>query len=171
MCVPLVVIGMAAAVAAAGVSAYGQVRQSNYQAKLDEQNAKLQEDAAAIAANRGGQDAGIQRMKGSQLEASARAEAGATGIDLQSGSTLDVLADSRMMNELDALTIKNNAAREAWGYKTTAVQNRAQAELTRMGGRYGAAATLIGGAAQATNMWAGYKGGLTTRGTTTGALT
>jgi hypothetical protein len=171
MCVPLVVVGMAAAVAAAGVSAYGQVRSSNYQAKVAEQNAQIQENAGALALQRGAIAAGVERMKESQAEGSARAAMGGSGIDLQSGSSLDVLADSRMMNELDAQTVANNAAREAWGYKTAAVNDRAQAELSRMSGRYGAAATLIGGAAQATSMWSGYKSAsMGTRGTTSGAL-
>lgn len=42
---------------------------------------------------------------------------GASGIDMTNGSSLDVRSDSAMMSELDALTIRNNAMREAWGHR------------------------------------------------------
>jgi hypothetical protein len=36
------------------------------------------------------------------------------------------------MGELDALTIRNNAAREAWGYRVQATNYRQSASLTKM---------------------------------------
>lgn len=67
-----------------------------------------------------------RRMIGSQ-----RARLAAQGVDVNSGSALDVQADTMALGELDALTIKNNAAREAWGYKTQQLQYSLQSEYDR----------------------------------------
>jgi hypothetical protein len=37
-----------------------------------------------------------------------------------SGTALDLLGDTAQIGEEDALTIRNNAAREAWGYRNQA---------------------------------------------------
>jgi hypothetical protein len=178
MCEPatLTIIAVSAAVAAAGVSAYGQYQQGEYQKAVADENAKMQEQSAALASQRGAVAAGVQRMKSSQEIGAARAAAGGSGIELTSGTTLDAISDARMLSELDAQTITNNAAREAWGYKAGAMNAIAQGQAAQMAGRYGAAATLIGGAAQAASMGASYKSaqigprGGTSGGTTGGTL-
>lgn len=159
MCEPatLTIIAVGAAVAAAGVSAYGQYQQGEFQKSVAKENAKIAEDEAALAQQRGAIAAGVQRMKASQEIGQARAAAGENGIELTSGTTLDAIADARMLSELDAQTIKNNAAREAWGYKVGAVNAIAQGQAGQLAGRYGAGATLIGAAAQAASMGAAYK--------------
>jgi hypothetical protein len=76
---------------------------------------------------------------------------------------LDMVADTALMGEMDALTIRNNAEREAYNYQVAAYNTRAQAGnfraesgLLTMAGRnaaangaWGAGTTLLGGAAQA----------------------
>jgi len=136
MCSPLVI---------GGVQAYGQIQQGNYEAKVENQNAQFLEGAAGVAQQRGGNAAGLRRMKGSQDIGEARASAGASGLDVGSGSVVDMIADSRMLSELDAQTETNNAAREAWGYKVQATEARARAKLAKTKSRYNAAATLLGG--------------------------
>lgn len=59
----------------------------------------------------------------------------AQGIDIASGSAADVQGDTAYLGELDALTIRNNAKREAWGYTVEAMNYRAQGRLARLGGR------------------------------------
>jgi hypothetical protein len=169
MCEPvttgLLIASAVASVAAAGTAAYGQVQQGKYQQEIADQNAKYQEDSAALALQRGSYEAGVSRMQTSQQIAEARAAGGGSGIEMTNGSALDAISDARMLNELDVQTIKNNAAREAWGYKVGATATRAQGELDRMSSRYGAASTLLGGAAQAASLAYGFK-----KPTTSGAL-
>ena len=69
---------------------------------------------------------------------------------------LDTLVDTATMGELDALTIRRNAAREAYDYETQGVNYRSDATLSRMnasaaktGGYLGAAGTILGGGAEA----------------------
>lgn len=155
MCEPttIAVLTMAASAAAA----YQQIQQAEFQAGVAEQNAQLAEGQSALALQRGAIAKGVERMKGSQAIGEARAQQGTSGIDLTSSSSLDVISDAAMLNELDAQTIGNNAAREAWGYQVQATNERAQARSTRTAGRLGAAATLIGGAAQAGSGYAAAK--------------
>jgi hypothetical protein len=76
-----------------------------------------------------------------------RAGQAAGGVDVGYGSTVDVQADAKYLGELDAQTIRQNAQREAWGYKVTAVDYRKQAEVTRMTGEN---ALIAGQTAQTT---------------------
>ena len=48
---------------------------------------------------------------------------------------MDVQRDTMALGELDALTIRNNAAREAWGYQTQALQDQHAAAMARTSGR------------------------------------
>jgi hypothetical protein len=172
MCEPatLTTIAIVASVGATAAQAYGQYQAGEYQKKVADQNARIAEDEAALALQRGAIAKGVERMKGAQEIGAARAAQGTSGIDMTSGSALDVISDAAMLNELDAQTIGNNAAREAWGYQVEATNARAAGRLAQTQARFAAASTLIGGAAQAASMGANYKlraGG----GTSAGSLT
>jgi hypothetical protein len=47
-----------------------------------------------------------------------------------------VQADQAYLGELDALSIRNNAQREAWGFKMEATDLRKRAEIARKEGVY-----------------------------------
>jgi hypothetical protein len=63
-----------------------------------------------------------------------RAGIAAGNIDVGYGSAVDVQADAAHLGELDALTIRNNAQREAWGFKVEAIDTRQRAKITRKEG-------------------------------------
>jgi hypothetical protein len=69
-----------------------------------------------------------------------RAGIAAGNIDVGYGSAVDVQADAAFLGELDALTIKTNAAREAWGYTVEAGDLRKRAAIARKTGYYAAQA-------------------------------
>jgi hypothetical protein len=82
-----------------------------------------------------------------------RAGFAAGNIDVGSGSAVDVQADTAFMGELDALQIRTNAAREAWGYSVEADDMRKRAVIARKTGvmvaatgRENATSTYIQGA-------------------------
>jgi hypothetical protein len=88
----------------------------------------------------------------------------ANGIEIDSGSPLDVLMDTAQLGELDALTIRANAEREAYGFRSQQGNLTAQAGLTQMAGRnavtagyIGAGSTLLSSAATAGDRAATYK--------------
>jgi hypothetical protein len=94
-----------------------------------------------------------QREKTRQILGTQTAKLAAQGTDL-SGSALDILGDTAASGELDALTVRSNAAREAWGHRVKATDYAAQAQkpLSGLGG-LGAGASLIGGAGSVADKW------------------
>lgn len=63
-------------------------------------------------------EAGKLRSQGSQLIARQKVAYANSGVDATVGTPASVMADTRLMSELDAQTAENNAANEVWGFKT-----------------------------------------------------
>jgi hypothetical protein len=162
MCEPMSIgVGIAAAATVAG-SAYGAAKADeigSLEARTLEQNADAKDKAAAQADAAGTSQATAAKVKASQEIGQARAELGGSGLDLSRGSPLDAIGDARMLSELDVQTIRNNAAREAWGYRVAAMNDRVNADLTRKGARQKVTGTLLGGAASLGTLMAGGAGG------------
>lgn len=128
--------------------------QGAYEGAALRQNASLADAQAADAISRGQVEESRYRLGTRQQIGSTRAGLAAQGVDLGSGSALDVQASEASIGELDALTIRNNAAREAWGFNVDALNFRQQAKLAEFGGKQAAAgyraqsvSTLLTGAA------------------------
>jgi len=152
-------------VAGVMTSAMGAANQSqatqqayNYQAAVSRNNAQLAEWQAQDVVTRGQKAEQSQRLKVAQLKSTQRAGFAARGMALDEGSPLAILEDTDYMGELDAMTIRDNAAREAWGKRTQAsnysndasmLSNRADAESPLAAG----AATLLTGAGQVASSW------------------
>jgi hypothetical protein len=101
-------------------AAKGARKTANFQAGILEQQAN---DAIGIGDEAAGHAEAVTRgITGAQ-----RASFGAQGVDLSSGSAADVIGNDQRLGQIEAQTIRNNAAREALGLKT-------QATLVRMGG-------------------------------------
>lgn len=144
MCGP-VAIG-AALLASAAVSAYSQRQQSKYQSSLANYNADVQEKSANAAVNAGNEQAAQARARARQLQGTQAATLAANGVDMGGGTALDIFGDTAQQGELDALTIVNNAQRQAYGLNAQATGNRAQAGATSAFGNQQAGLTLLNGA-------------------------
>jgi hypothetical protein len=127
-----------------------QQRAANSQADLLEVNASIAEIQAADAISRGAEEEQRYRSVIRGAIGSQRAGFAAGNINVSTGSAVDVQADAAMLGELDALTIRTNAAREAWGYKVEAFDHRKRAEITR---REGVMAAESGRAMQSASRW------------------
>ena len=136
-------IGLGMQAVGGASAASGQRREADFQAGQLEREASLTDSARADVLRRGGQAAGQARMDGSQVIAAQRAIAGASGVAVDSGSVLDLMADSRLMSEFDAQTLENNAAREAWGLEVESQRQRQQAGFVRRTGKAQEASTLL----------------------------
>lgn len=143
-------IALATMGAGAVNSAFGAYNQSKmagasyaYQAQVQKNNAQAAEWQARDAITRGQQDENRHRLKVAQLKGTQRASMAARGIALDEGSALNILDDTDFMGDMDALVIRDNAAREAWAYREKAKGNMADSFL--MQGR--ASAENPGGAA------------------------
>jgi hypothetical protein len=77
---------------------------------------------AHLAALRGAREAGRLRMLGAYANETQKVGYAASNVDPTSGTAAAVQADSAALTELDAQTVKNNAARDAWGFKLQRAQ-------------------------------------------------
>lgn len=153
----LTVASLAATAAGVGISASGQKKQAEYQARIQERNAELARMQAEDARSRGREEETRHRMAVIQQAGRARAALGASGVSLASGTPASLLEDIHFMGELDAMTIRENAAREAWGYEAQAGGYTAEAGLSRTAGRYNTAGTLLAGAGTVADTWYQYR--------------
>ena len=106
------------------------------QADLADYNAHVSDLQAQDAVERGAEQEGMYRAKIRGTIGTQRTMYGEGNIDVGYGSAADVQADSAFLGELDALTIRTNAAREAWGYKVQSEDLRARATIARKEGYY-----------------------------------
>lgn len=140
-------MGMTAAIAmmAGGtlMTAAGQYQAGKANQKIANYNAEVAELQAEQALKRGREDESRLRMQTRQTIGAQRAALAAMGIDLDDGTAAQIQDDTTYFGELDALTIRNNAALEAWGYRTQATNYRLQGELDATRGRNDALGTIL----------------------------
>ncbi len=109
------------------------------------------------AIQRGDQQAQRVKKAASQLAGSQRASAAAQGIGIDTGNVADVVRDTNTLSTEDAISIRNNAAREAFGYKAQAVAYGAQGQMNQLASRNQANATILtGGLNFARDLGSGY---------------
>lgn len=192
--IPLIIAGVGMAVSAysqwkAGKAAKeqgeAQRRAAEAQAKLLDFNAHVADMQAKDAVERGAEEESRFRSSVRGMIGSQRAGIAAGNVDVGYGSAVDVQADAAHLGELDALTIKTNAAREAWGYQVEAIDIRKRAAITRKEGvmmekagkvaqsahRLGAIGGVVTGAGSLLAEKYGWRespAGATSRGTSTG---
>lgn len=141
-------VGTMAAISAVGtgISAYSAYQQGQTAKKVAEYNATVADYQAKDAIARGGIAEDQQRQKTRQIMGAQRAQMGASGAAADSGSFADILTNSAQFGEMDALTIRNNAMRSAWGSSTQAQNDRFQGDMAARAGTMNAVGTVLGGA-------------------------
>lgn len=149
-----------------GTIAQGKA-QSNalrYEADVNKNNAVIQERLSADAIERGREEERLHRIKIGQLSAKQQNALALNGVEANSGTALDILGDTAQIGELEALTIRSNAAREAYGYDLNAnnYTNSANNNLTaarnvRSSSRFSAMTTALSTAGSVGGDWYKYK--------------
>jgi hypothetical protein len=159
-------MGVAGAITNYG-TAYSQSQalkaQGEAQKAYAQMNAKLAEAQAGDAIARGEREAKEHGKQVRQLVGSQRAAIAAQGIELDDGDAEALQIDTETIGAQQMLQIKNNAWREAWGFKTQASSYQAQGEMAAATARTAARSTLTTGGLQALNYgaqsyYAGQKG-------------
>lgn len=144
------------ALVAAGVSAAGAIgsgiaagNAANYQAQVATNNATVAQQNAAYSASAGAAQTEAAGLKAKAQNAGVRAGIAANGVDVNSGSAVDVQASERETGALNVATVANNAALSTYGYETQnssfesqATLDRSQATSDYAGGFLKAAGTL-----------------------------
>jgi hypothetical protein len=141
---------------------------ADYNSQVSQNNAITQQRLAKDALERGERDELQHRLRVAKQKGDQRAAFAANGVDVGSGSPLVVAEDTDALGELDALTIRNNAEREAYGYEVNANNYTNQSELDsvqgdlyRSAGQSNAFGTLLSGGGRVSESW--YKNNGTTK--------
>jgi hypothetical protein len=134
-------------------NAYAQAQsikaEAEYKQKVFEMNTQLAEYQADDALKRGTKEAAAQHRRGNQMVGEQRASLAAQGVEVDYGSAADVQRETEMMSKLDEISIKNNAFREAWGYKTQAVDYATRGQMAKLAGENEFRNTLVTGGTKA----------------------
>jgi hypothetical protein len=136
---------LASSIGGASSQYYATRAQGRIQSNALELNAMRAEMEAQDALRRGQIESSRQLGATQRLIGSQRAAMAAQGIQIDSGSASEVVQDTAALGALDALTIRNNAYREAYGYRSQGAGYLGQARLTRMGARAAGRSTLLTG--------------------------
>lgn len=161
-----------AATVAGGVVSYegaqeaakAQKNASLYQAQVAQNNASVANQNAQIATQAGAAQAEQQELKTRAAVGAIKASQGASGIDVNSGSALDTQKSQDVLGQLDALSIRSNAARQAYGYQNQAASYEGEAALDRSGasaateaGNIAGTSSLLSAASSAGNTYNQYQ--------------
>ena len=152
--------GPAFGLASAGVKAYGDYQAGQagyqsgmYQAAVAVNNAAIANQMADRETYAGEVSAGMESMRGGAKQGDEKAAMAANGVDVNSGSAVDVAVSQRMQSKYNADTTMNNALLKAYGYRVQAQSDIAQSQLDTMGannkraaGRISAFGDLLSGA-------------------------
>lgn len=138
---------------ATGVDAAGKNQAGKESEAAGERDALLGELQAQDALARGGIEEQRYRRQVAKIVGTQKAQIGSRNVK-RSGSALDLLGDTEQVGAEDVLTIRNEAAREAWGYRTRADESRRWGKAKRSNANYDATASLISGGAYAYGQWA-----------------
>lgn len=122
--------------------------QGNFQKTMFDFNASMADLQGKDAIERGDKAAGAVRKRAKQVVGSQRAALAAQGVEVNADSAADVQADTKAIATEDALTIQNNAWREAWGYKVSANDMRLQGWMGQHAASGAARNTLYSGSMQ-----------------------
>lgn len=155
---------------AAQAAGSAQRKASESQAALQDFNAHIADLQAQDAVERGAETESRYRTQVRGAIGTQRAGIAGGNIRVGFGSAVDVQADAAYLGELDALQIRTNSAREAWGFKMQATDLRRRAEISRKEGVYleaaggqaksaanlAAVGTIIGGASSLLQMKYGF---------------
>jgi hypothetical protein len=156
MCEPATIM-MAMSSIASGMAAQ---QQSNYDAGVSTYNARRSENEATQTRNKGVEEENTQRQKTAQLLSEQRAQLGASGVSLASGSPLQLQEDTELLGEIDARRIKSNYDLQAQSLDDEAGLQLGNASAQRTAGNnamfgsaLGAAGSALGAAGSVASTW------------------
>ncbi len=108
-------------------------------------NAEMSEISAEDVLRRGEREANSVRRSGRAVRGSQRAAYAAQGVDVDSGSAADIQEETDILSEADSRTVRNNAWREAFGYKTQAADSRMASVYAKYSSKQDARRTILTG--------------------------
>lgn len=130
------------------IKAFGSLYEGEAAAQAQEYNASIARRNADIAQQQSAAAVQAQQRSASRAMGAIKANYGASGVQMDGGSPLDVLADSVTMATLDKLTIEYNYALKAQGLQQQANLSEMAAKTARTSSYFNAAADIMDSASQ-----------------------
>jgi len=144
-----------------------QASAAEQQAAIASANQRLAEEQASAERKQGYEEMQTKRLEAARIIGQQRAQMGGSGVAVDQGSFLDVLADTASSGEISAINAYNQGIDrayaqelEAWNYENAANAYRAQASSYRKAARnsssgaiWGALGTAAGGIASIGTTW------------------
>lgn len=164
--VSLGLIGAATSAGGAIMGGEATSQAASYQAQVARNNATIAQQNATYSEEAGQQQAQVESLKGAAQAGQLKASQAANNVDVNSGSAIDVQQSQREQSQLDTETTENNALLKAYGYRTEATSDTAQAQLDQteaaeapIGAAIGATGGLLSSASSIGMKWTGGLGG------------
>jgi hypothetical protein len=105
-----------------------------YKAQVAENNAIAYDQMATRVVQGGEVASDVAGLRTAAAVGDTKAKQSANGIDVNTGSAVDVRAGVAQAGRINQLTTLSNAQLQGYGYRVKAAQERAQAQLDRAGG-------------------------------------
>ena len=150
MCEPTTIAAVAT-VASTAFGAYTQIQEGKFQNDVAKYNASVAENEAEQTRAVGVEEENKRRRATAELLSKQRAQIGASGVSLASGSALQLQEDTELLGEVDALRIRSNAGRQASSLESEADLTRLKGEFARSRSIGDAFGTVLGGTAGVLN--------------------
>lgn len=141
-------LGDVLTVAGAVTGATGALSAGKAQSDMANYNAAVAANQAIAAQQSAAFDEEQHRTKLAKLLSTQKANYGASGVDPNTGTPLQVMADTAAQGELDALAIRYGGAVGAARATSQAELDKMQAKSARVAGYYGAGTSLLTGASR-----------------------
>lgn len=145
------VLGGVTSAIGASKQAGAEAAAARYNAQVAGQNADQADRNAQMAGEAGEAQFNMAGQRGKAQLGAILAEQGASGVDVNSGSSIGVRQSASELAQLNALTVRSNAIKEAYGHKVQATSFRSQGALDLKqadeavsAGKINTAATLLG---------------------------
>lgn len=151
----MVLAATAVTMAGQGYAALQSAAASRYEARVADQNARLENEAAFRATENAKTEALAHYRRIAQLKGEQRVAQAANGVSLDFGSAADVAADTNMLGREDVGRIYEQGSERVRGFDISASNYRSSARASRLAakgalikGALDMGSTALGGAAQ-----------------------
>ena len=151
MCSPTLIFTAVTTLASGYMAKQQADDQADYQEGVGEYNARVEENQAQRVANKGVQEENIHREKVARMASSQKAQFAAAGVDVGSGSALDIQQETKEFGNIDALRIRESFQDQSTSLIEQSSLTRhdagAQSQLTRSRGKSALTGSLLSAAA------------------------
>jgi hypothetical protein len=160
----LTAVGTGVAADSAIQSSAAQKSSADYNAQVAKNNAQLASQNATVAVQQGDVAAQQQYLEGTQRMGGIIAAQAANGIQVNSGSALQVQGDQARTTQQNVQATQYNALDTATGFRNQAIDfgsqsglDTAEGQNDATAGALGATSSIIGGASSVSSKWASYQ--------------